>query len=111
MKKHNTPLTVKVVDGQLVICIGVDTLACAVAAGDVFHHESNDEEVRHFAITDTTRFAKEVAIAMDGDEEDGSSLLTDFIERAAQAAIDDGSEGCECDRRILHGEKDKDEKF
>ena len=105
MKK--TPLSVKVEDGQLVIRIGVDTLAFAIANGDAFH----DEEVRPFAIIDNTRFAKDIVIAMEAEEEDGSSPLTEFIEEAAQAAIDDGSEAVDYEQRVRFGKKGKGERF
>lgn len=104
------PLTVKVENGALVIQIGVRTLCHAIAYSDWAnpYDEATGEYVRSFAIVDALQFAADVKSAMLAEREDGSSPLTDFLDKMCQAAIDDGSMGLHedyCNQRIKHGEK------
>jgi hypothetical protein len=108
---YGRPLTAKVENGQLVIAIGVHVLAHAVIYSDWSHEyeESGDltthgEYIRTFAISDAPQFAKDVVSAMLHEREDGSTPLSDFIDKISQAAVEDGSLGlCEEDHRIDHG--------
>jgi hypothetical protein len=99
-------LEVEVKDGQLVIAIGVNTLANAVSYADWANPYDNEkcDYVRTFAISDPEAFAKHVELAMLSEREDGSSLLTDFLDRVSGAAVDDGADGCEFDQQIKTGE-------
>lgn len=45
-----------------------------------------------YEITDADGFAREVVTAMLEEEEDGSSMLSDMLDGAGQAAIEAGSE-------------------
>ncbi len=103
---YGRPLEVTVKDGQLVIAIGVNTLAHAVSYADwaVPYDTEKGDWIRTFAISDPEQFAKDVRMAMLDEREDGSSLLTDFLDRVSGAAVDDGAEGCEFDQQIKHGE-------
>ncbi len=38
------------------------------------------------------------------EQEDGSSPLTDFLDKAAKAAVDDGSTACEYEQSIVTGQ-------
>ena len=107
------PLNVTVKDGELVIRIGVNVLASAVARGDDFHEydDPSDQYLRNFAITDATQFARDVAIALEHEEENGSSPLTRLLDEMAQAAIDDGSTGVEHNQKIKFEEKSPNEKW
>jgi hypothetical protein len=107
------PLTAKVENGELVIRIGVDTLAYAAAIGNRFHYfdPSKNEYMRSVAITDAAQFAKDVGHAMTNESEDGSSALTNFLDQMAEDAIGDGSEGCAYGQRIKFGERSADETF
>ena len=105
---YGQPLTVKVKDGQLVIAIGAQVLAHAATYGDWSHEyeqgELHGEYIRRFAITDATQFAKDVLSAMLHEREDGSTPLSDFIDKMSEAALDDGSTACDYDQHIPHGE-------
>lgn len=92
---QNQPLNVWVVDGRLEISIGVDVLAHAAACSSwaTPYDAKALDYIRTFAISDARLFAREVARAMRDEREDGSSLLTDIIDKAARAAVDDGAEG------------------
>jgi hypothetical protein len=94
-------------DGRLCIEIGVHVLAYATAFADwanPFDEERNDY-IRTFAIEDAHQFAKDVQDAMLAEREDGSTLLSDFLDKMAQAAIEEGSLGLhEDEQSIKHGE-------
>lgn len=100
------PLSVAVDRNELVIRIGVNTLAHAAVASDwatPYDDEENDF-IRTFAIADPLQFAKDVAHALRDEREDGSSLLTDVLDKAAQEAINQGSEGIDDrEHRIPYG--------
>ena len=100
------PLSVTVKDGELRISIGVNTLAHAVTYADWAnpYEEQAGDYIRTFAIADAETFAKDVALAMQREEEDGSTPLSDFLDKMTEAAIEDGSVACEVDQRIKHGE-------
>lgn len=100
-------LTALVDDGQVVVAIGVQTLAHAVAYADWANpfDEASDDYIRTFAIADAGQFAKDVVNAMLAEREDGSTPLSDFLDKMSQAAIEDGSLGLhEDEHRIKHGE-------
>lgn len=100
-------LTVSVKNGQLFIAIGVQTLAHAVVYADWANpfDEAADDYIRTFAISDEKQFTKDVVSAMLDEREDGSTPLSDFLDKMAQAAIADGSLGLhEDEHRIKHGE-------
>lgn len=103
---YGSPLTAEVIDGALRISIGVDVLAHAVSYADWANpfDEDKHDYIRTFAITNAEQFAKDVRCAMLAEREDGSSPLSDFLDKATEAAVDDGSEACEYEQSILHGE-------
>ena len=102
---YGLPLTAKVSGGKLTIEIGTHTLAHAIAYADWANpwNDRADDYIRTFAISDPTQFATDVLHAMQDEREDGSTPLSDFLDKMAEAAIDDGSTGVECDQRIKHG--------
>lgn len=86
MKNANKPLKVKVVDDQLVISIGVSTLAYAL---------QNGPEPLGASIRNAKAFAKDVAIRLENDSssrgEEGGTPLVDLLWDAANSAIEYGS--------------------
>ena len=103
---YGQELKATVEDGRLVIAIGVQTLAHAIAYADWANlfDEAADDYIRTFAIEDAPQFAKDVVSAMLDEREDGSTPLSDFLDQMAQAAIEDGSLGLhEDDHQIKHG--------
>ncbi len=108
MNKHDygAPLSVAVKHGALTITIGVTTLAHAVSYSDWAnpYDEEKQDYIRTFAITDAETFAKDVIHAMLDEREDGSTQLSDFLDKMTEAAIEDGSEACEFEQQIKHGE-------
>lgn len=103
---YGEPLEASVEDGRVVVGIGVQTLAHATALADWANpfDESADDDIRTFAIEDAPQFAKDVVSAMLSEREDGSTPLSDFLDRMAQTAIEDGSLGLHEDHQhITHG--------
>lgn len=92
-------LVCEILEDQLVIRIGIDTLAfCAdfLFKEDVFsHNESTGQNCQPSKVCDAMQFAKDVALALLSEEEDGSSPLSNLFDSASRIANDDGSEGIE----------------
>lgn len=105
---YGRPLEIKIERGALVVRIGIQTLAHAVTYADWAnpYDEKANEFVRSFAITDAEQFVADVAHEMTREREDGSTPLSDFIDKMSQNAVDDGSMGLHEDfnHRIKHGE-------
>lgn len=103
---YGRPLNVSVTDGRLVIEIGTHTLAHAVSYADWANpfDEQRDDYIRTFAISDPQQFADDVKHAMLSEREDGSTPLSDFLDKMSEAAIDDGSMGLlDAEVSIKHG--------
>ena len=93
------PLEVGVEENQLVIRIGVDTLAFAFEVGE----ENNpyvSNFVRSWKVTDKHRFAEGVANRLCNEEEDGSTPLTNILDVAFIQAVEDDM-GVDEDGRIV----------
>lgn len=99
-------LEVKIERGALVIRIGAETLAHACSYSDWANpfDEAKDDYIRTFAITDPKVFADDVRHAMLDEREDGSTPLSDFLDKMTEAAVDDGSMACEYEQSIPHGQ-------
>ena len=96
------PLTVGLEGDQLVIRIGVDTLAfCFEISEDnqPFDDKVNDFR-RTWKINNKYRFAKGVASGLRVEEEDGSTPITKILDDAFIYAVED-SAGVEKDGRIV----------
>lgn len=104
---YGRPLEVKIERDALVIRIGVQTLAHAVSYADWANpfDEQADDYIRTFAIEDERQFAKDVIHEMLREREDGSTPLSDFLDKMSEAAVNDGSLGLhEDEQHIKHGE-------
>ena len=90
----NAPLRVGIVGGRLVISVGTATLAHAIecAPGLVLHDAKTGEFVGP-RVTDIAVFAKEIALILQREEEDGTTLVHRLLDKAASEAIDQGAEG------------------
>lgn len=85
-----SPLSVYVADGRLVISIGVETLKyCHNSLEEGF--EAKKGYGSGFLITDAKGFAADVASELTSEREDGSTILTDLLDVAVQKAADNGS--------------------
>lgn len=96
-KTENEGLKVEIKHGRLVISIGTKALAESfeLGPGNEEYDESIPDFKKRYKVTDHRAFAKEVLMALDNEDEDGSSLVTDLLDKACEAAIDDGADGIE----------------
>jgi hypothetical protein len=100
---HEKPLTVNVTDeGELIICIGINTLAFAFNRQE--ENNPYDEKTggfkRLYRVTDAAKFAKEVRTELCREEENGSTPLTDLLDKVCWNAIENGCFGVKEDGRI-----------
>jgi hypothetical protein len=104
---YRAPLSVGLEGDALVIRIGTQTLAHAVTYSEWAHNYENKaaDYFRTFCITDAVMFADDVKRAMLDEREDGSTPLSNFIDKMAQAAVEDGSLATD-EARIKYGETD-----
>jgi hypothetical protein len=85
---RDAALTYEVASGQLVVRIGVDTLAHALQTGDDWCHE--------FRITDAHVFAQAVVAEMENHEDErGETAITRTLTEAATRAIESAADGVE----------------
>jgi hypothetical protein len=108
-RHYGVELKVAIERGALVVRIGIGTLAHAVTYSDWAnpYDEATGDYVRSFAITDAPQFASDVLHEMLREREDGSTPLSDFIDKMSECAVNEGSLGLheDFDHRIKHGEK------
>jgi hypothetical protein len=96
------PLFIGVEGGQLVIRIGVDTLAFAFETGEENnpYDDSEGDFRRTWKVTDAHRFAEGVGNRLCDEEEDGSTPLTKILDEAYIRAVEDDM-GVDKDGRIV----------
>ena len=112
MNHYGKPLSVTVKNGELRITIGVNTLAHAVSYSDWANpwDDAANDNIRTFAIVDALEFAKDVANEMQREREDGSTPLSDFLDKMSEEAVNQGSMAlADRDVSIKHGETDPEE--
>lgn len=81
MKK--TPLTCEIARGELIIRIGVETLAFAV---------NNGVAIAGCKVTDAAGFAQDVLAELQSEQEDGTTTVHLLLDAAAARAVDFGSQ-------------------
>jgi hypothetical protein len=92
---RNQGLEVKIQDDEIVIRVGIDTVKWALE-----HHEESqpfneeiDDYEQKWIVSDPVEFAEDVVRAMDDEAEDGSTPLSDFLDKMCMDALEDGSIG------------------
>lgn len=84
MKPKDTPLQADIENDQLVIRIGVATLAfCALA-------KNGGPLIENLRVTDPTKLAEDTIREMTREEENGDTRLTKMIDAAMVEAVDQG---------------------
>ena len=95
MTNRGQPLSVKVENDQLVIRIGIDTLAEAAEfeGREPFwqYDEIAGDFVQYWKIIDNKGWAEDVVHALKEESEDGSTFVTDLLDKACEEALDQGS--------------------
>jgi hypothetical protein len=89
----NQPLSCKVEGDELVIRIGIDTLAFASENNDDWHEwdSRTHQFIPLWKVVANKGWAEDVAHEMLREEEDGSSPLTNFLDKMSGKALDQGS--------------------
>jgi hypothetical protein len=82
------PLEVEIRGGELVISIGLETLALAVQAGPKWPWEQ-------FRVKDVEQFGQDLLRELENEEEDGTTLVHRMLDSAGFRAMEQGSEGVE----------------
>jgi hypothetical protein len=87
MIQQKQPLQCYIMDGKLVISIGIDTLAWAAKK------RNNGPIPNRFRVTDKTEWAKDVSRAIEYEDEAGNTMLHEMLDHAMRDAMDRGSCG------------------
>lgn len=83
-KPENAPLKVRIEKGQLVLSIGIETLAFATMNGTSGYFDG-------LKITNPRGFARDVVAELEREQEDGTTPVHAMIDAAAEAAAEQGS--------------------
>jgi hypothetical protein len=88
-------LTVDIIEDEIVIRIGIGTLAWAF---EHMHENNPYNEAAHdfvqtWKVTDLTEFAEDVVGELTNEEEDGSHPLNLLLDQVCSAAVEQGSVG------------------
>ena len=96
---YGEPLAVNIERGALVIRVGANTMAHAMKFANwaIRFDETRNDYVQPFKVVDPTELTKDVIHAMLHEREDGSTPLSDFLDKMTEAAVEDGSLGVEED--------------
>jgi hypothetical protein len=93
----DAPLTVDIEDNEIVIRIGIGTVAWAFDHMEENNPWSDDKHdyVQKWKVSDPVEFAKDVVGELTNEEEDGSHPLNRLLDQVSTAAADQGSLGIE----------------
>lgn len=94
MSETDAPLKVAVVDGELVIRVTVSLLAHAVKHDPEL--QIYDDDLGEFfgpEVTDEVKWATEICRALCSEDEDGTTLVHQMLDKAAIEAFEMGAEG------------------
>lgn len=98
MSERDLPLRAQVEGDQFVIRIGLDTLQFAAEHCQRFYdYDKHAPEGPYVKIVDRAEFAADIVRAMQAEEEDGSTPLSDFVDQMFIDAWEDGSAGFDYD--------------
>lgn len=88
------PLTVGIEADQLVVRIGIKTLADCADLSPMFYDPESDEQ--SMKVTDPHLFAKAVVDELLDEKEDGTTPVHEMFDAAFQSACENGCEGVAC---------------
>ncbi len=90
--KKDAPLSCRIEGNQLIISIGISTLAFSANKGEDMCELFESGAIK---IVNEKQFAKDVWYELGREDEDGSTMLTDLLDKAVREAVDRGSAGIE----------------
>jgi hypothetical protein len=82
-------LTIEIVDGRVMISIGIDALIFAVKGSEMW--EEQLENQRGWSIGNEDGFAQDIVAELEDEQEDGTTEVHLMFDRAIQRAFDQGS--------------------
>lgn len=91
--KDDVPLRCELVNGAIEFVIGAKVLAHATNICPALYDAENDRG--RYSVTDPAAFAADVLREINHEKEDGSTILTDLLDKAVERAIEQGAEGVE----------------
>lgn len=83
------PLRCEIVDGRLLISVGVNTIRDGLQVGWEYFGHANKAFI---IISNASGFAEDIQRALKREDEQGASLLSELFDAAADLAINNGSE-------------------
>jgi hypothetical protein len=92
---RHKPLSVDVVDGELRISIGVDIIRHVVHSAEchpLFWYDNQRKRYVGYEVKDPVLLAEDMRRELLDEAEDGTTCVHELLEKAAIAAIDQGSE-------------------
>ena len=89
------PLTVEIKNDELVIRMGFETLECALKYMEKNnpYDDLKEDFVQLYSVVEPNELSKDMISTMTKEEEDGSTLLTEFLDTIIWEAIEQGSLG------------------
>ena len=87
-------LTVEIIDGELRISVGIDTLKFAAEHSPdnrLTQYDGEKNEFLSYKILDSKEFAKDVSCSLQNEEEDGTTPVHTLLDNAILDAIEQGS--------------------
>lgn len=87
----DAPLSVQVIEGQIVITIGVGTLALCHEIDDPRNAALIENGEPYVIVEDPLGFAKDVVRELTREKEDGSTPLNSLLIQVCEKAVDEGS--------------------
>lgn len=90
---HSIPPRATAADTGIDLSIGANVLRYAAEAHPDFWDGQSGPDVPNIKITDLAAFSREVAGAINREDEDGSTLLTRMLDEAVRDAVENGCEG------------------
>lgn len=89
MSARDQGLTTEIVDGRLVISIGINALMAAVKGSELW--EEQLENQRGWSIESEDGFAQDILAELEDEQDDGTTEVHLMFDRAIQRAFDQGS--------------------
>jgi hypothetical protein len=94
--KRDTPLQAGIENDQLVIRIGIDTLHYSAEHCPLLYDGTVENcDPPYCKVLDKRELARDVIMELFREREDGSSPISDLLDEAILAAMEDGSEAFE----------------
>jgi len=89
----NRPLGLKVQGNEVVIRIGINTLAFAHDRSSANNpwDEAREDYIQQWKVVDPKQFANDFVIELQSEEEDGSTKLVELFDEIFQDTVNEGS--------------------